>query len=61
MRRGDQENGAGIEEQPGEVRWGSAGRFLEQARVALQEEDVEEEVEGEGAEVEEGGQEAPDL
>ena len=30
---------------------GAAGGFLEEARVALQEEDVEKEVEGEGAEV----------
>ncbi len=39
----------------------AAGGFFEQARVALQEEDVEEEVQGEGAEVDECCQEAPVL
>jgi len=37
------------------VRGGAAGGLFEEAGVALEEEDVEEEVEGEGAEVEEGG------
>ena len=54
-RGGEQEDGGGEEEEPGEVRWGAAGGFLEEAGVALEEEDVEEEIEGEGAEVEEGG------
>ena len=39
----------------------AAGGFFEEAGVALEEEDVEEEVEGEGAEVEERGQNAPVL
>lgn len=34
---------------------GAAGRFFEETGVALEEEDVEEEVEREGPEVEEGG------
>jgi hypothetical protein len=42
------------------MRNGSGG-LLEHAGVALDEEDVEEEVEGEGAEVDEGGEEAPVL
>ena len=33
---------------------GAAGGFLKEAGVALEEEDVEEKVKGEGAEVEEG-------
>jgi len=36
------------------VRGGAAGGFFEKAGVALEEEDVEEEIEREGAEVEEG-------
>lgn len=52
---------AGVEEEPGEVGGGAAGGFFEEARVALHEEDVEDEVEGEGAEVEEGCCEAPEL
>lgn len=40
---------------------GRGGVLLEEAAVALEEEDVEEEVEGQGAEVEEGCQEAPEL
>ena len=50
----------GIGHEPGEVGDGGGG-LLEHARVALDEEDVEEEVEGEGAEVDEGGEEAPVL
>lgn len=38
-----------------------AAGFFKEARVALQEEDVEEEVEGEGAEIYECGEEAPVL
>ena len=37
------------------------GGFLEHAGVALDEEDVEEEVQGEGPEVDESGEEAPVL
>ena len=52
--RGDeQEGGGGVGEQPAEV-GDACGGFLEHAGVALDEEDVEEEVEGEGAEVDEG-------
>ena len=43
------------------MRGRSARGFFEQAGIALQEEDVEEEIEGERAEVEEGGYEAPIL
>jgi hypothetical protein len=39
----------------------SPGALFEEARVSLEEEDVVEEVEAEGAEVEEGGEEAPVL
>ena len=35
--------------------WRAAGGFFEEAGVALEEEDVEKKVEGEGAEIEEGG------
>jgi len=53
--RGEEdEAGHGVEEEPGEVRRGAARGLLEEAGVALEEVDVEEEVEGEGAEVEEG-------
>ena len=31
----------GVEEEPGEVCWRAAGGFFEEARVALEEEDVE--------------------
>ncbi|KFY41118.1 hypothetical protein V494_03223 [Pseudogymnoascus sp. VKM F-4513 (FW-928)] len=55
------EKDAGVEEEPGEVGGGAAGGFFEEAGVALHEEDVEDEVEGEGAEVEEGACEAPEL
>jgi hypothetical protein len=37
------------------------GGFFQHAGVALHEEDVEDEVEGEGSEVDEGGEEAPEL
>lgn len=43
------------------MRRGAAGRFFEEAGVALEEEDVEEEVEGEGAEVKECGYYSPVL
>lgn len=48
-------------EEPCEVCRRAAGRFLEQARVSLEEEDVVEEVEAEWAEVEEGGEQSPVL
>lgn len=51
----------GVEEQPGEVGWRPAGGLLQQARVALEEEDVEEEVEIQRTEVEEGCEQAPVL
>lgn len=41
--------------------WRSSGRFFEEARVALKEIDVEEEVEGQRTEVEERCEEAPVL
>lgn len=70
--RDEQEDGGGVEEEPGEVGgggvWPAGGGggegghgFFEEARVALEEEDVEEEVERQGAEVDEGGEEAPVL
>ena len=43
------------------MRGGAAGGFFEEARVALKEENVEDEVEGEGAEVKECGEKAPVL
>lgn len=48
-------------EEPCEVCRRATGRFLEQARVSLEEEDVVEEVEAEWAEVEEGGEQSPVL
>lgn len=59
-RQADQA-GHGVEEEPGEVCGRIAARFFKKARVALEEEDVEEKVEGERAEVEEGCQEPPVL
>lgn len=56
-----EEEDAGVEKEPGEVGRGAAGGFFEKPGVALHEEYVEDEVEGEGAEVEEGGCEAPEL
>lgn len=47
------EAGHGVEQEPREVGRGAAGGFLEKAGIALEEVDVEEEVDGEGAEVEE--------
>lgn len=52
-RRDEQEGGAGVGEEPAEVR-DAGGGLLEHAGVALDEEDVEEEVEAEGPEVDEG-------
>lgn len=43
------------------MRWRPAGRLLEEAGVALEEVDVEEEVEGQRAEVKERRQESPVL
>jgi len=59
--REEQERRHGVHEQPREVGRRAARRLLEQAGVALEEVDVEEEVDGDGAEVEEGGEEAPVL
>jgi len=56
-----QQEGGGIENEPGELRRGATRRFLEKARVTLEEEDMEEEVEGQRAEVEEGCYESPVL
>ena len=52
-RRDGEEDGGGVEHEVGEVS-DAGGGLLEHAGVALDEEDVEEEVEGEGAEVDEG-------
>lgn len=53
---GDEEERRGrVEEQPCEVGGGAPTGFFEEAAVAREEEDVEDEVEGEGAEVEECG------
>lgn len=52
--REEEQAGHGVDEQPREVGGRPARRFFEEARVALQEVDVEEEVDGERAEVEEG-------
>lgn len=43
------------------MRRGAAGGFLEESGVALEKIDMEEEIEGEGAEVEKGGQKSPVL
>ena len=51
----------GERQQPGEVRRRPPAALLQQPAVALQEEDVEDEVEVQRAEVDEGGQEAPVL
>jgi hypothetical protein len=59
--REQQQRGHGVDQQPREVGGRTARGLLEQARVALEEVDVEEEVDGEGAEVEEGCEEAPVL
>ena len=48
-------------EEPCEVGRGAAGRLFQQAGVALEEEDVVEQVEAERAEVEEGGEQSPVL
>jgi hypothetical protein len=50
--RDEEEGGAGVEEEPGEV-GDAGGGFFEHAGVALDEEDMEEEVEREGPEVDE--------
>lgn len=55
-QRGEEdEAGSCVEKEPGEMRGGAARGLFEEARVAGQEEDVEDEVEGEGPEVEECG------
>lgn len=51
----EEQAGHGVDEEPREVGGGPAGGFLEQAGVALEEVDVEQEVDRDGAEVEEGG------
>jgi len=60
QRRDEKERGRGVGEKPGEV--GDArGALFQHARVALDEEDVKEEVEAQGAEVYEGTDQAPVL
>lgn len=56
-----EEGGHGVDEEPGEVGRGPAGRFFQEPRVALEEEDVEEEVEVQRAEVDERREQAPVL
>jgi len=55
-----QQGGGGVGDHPGKV-GGADGGLFEHAGVALDEEHVEDEVEGERAEVDEGGDEAPVL
>lgn len=43
------------------MRWGSTGGLFEESGITLEKVDMEEEVEGEGPEVEERGQESPVL
>nr|POE56617.1 hypothetical protein CFP56_33589 [Quercus suber] len=59
-RRDGEKRCAGVREQVGEMRDGRGG-FFKHTSVALDEEDVEEQVEGKRAEVDEGGDEAPVL
>jgi hypothetical protein len=54
--RDAEEERGGEGEEPCEVGGGAAGRLFEQAGIALEEEDVVEEVEAERAEVEKGGE-----
>lgn len=51
----------GVSEQPGVVGGRATGGLFEKAGVALEEENVEEEVEGEGTEVAKGREEPPVL
>lgn len=46
QRTGYQEYSGGIEQQPAEFGWRAAGGLFEEAGVALEEKDVEEEIEG---------------
>lgn len=55
-----QEGGGGIGEQPSKV-GARGGRLLKHAGIALDEEDVEQQTQGQGPEVEKGGGEAPVL
>lgn len=59
--RDDQQGRHGVEDQPGELRRRSARGLLEETRVSLQEEDMEQEVEIQRAEIKERGQQAPVL
>lgn len=60
--RGEQEETSHcVEEKPGEMCWRSARGLLEKTGISLEEVDVEEEVEREGAEVEECCEQAPVL
>lgn len=54
--RQEEQAGHGVDQQPREIGRRPARGLLEEARIALQEVDVEEQVDGEGAEVEEGGE-----
>ena len=65
QRRGEgaegEEGGRGIEKEPRKGGGRRSGALLEEARVSLEEEDVEEQVERGWSEVDEGGQEPPVL
>ena len=60
-RREQEQRGRGVQQEPGEGGRGGAETGLEQARVPLQEEQVEQQVEAERAEVGECGEQAPIL
>lgn len=59
-RRETEQSRSSISQHPREMR-GRSGGFFKHARIALDEEDVEDELETEGAEIDKGGQEAPVL
>lgn len=59
--RNQQQNPRGIHQQPGKMRRGPARRFLQQPRIALEEEDVEEEINGQRTKVQKRSQDPPIL
>lgn len=59
-RRQTKQCRARVRQHPGKVSYGS-GRLFEHSRVSLDEEDVEDELEAEGAKVDERRQESPVL
>lgn len=60
-RRQAQQHAGRVRQEPGVLRRRAAKRLLEQPGIALHEEDVQDDVEVEGAEVEEGREESPVL